>query len=208
MVIDESAVVVQKRGDVGKKVLGPVDTVRRLVAFKMIAEPHLERLHQYLYGEQYWRQLDLVPRTVDIAHALELGQLQVKKFDNGSLPFFAQMRGYSRIGQGPTYLLERTFELGREGVENLGTQGVGDFADVVDQLGRGAFCVFLQVDEARVNGTQLLIRCEGGFAGRLKLCMGLFTIAVRQRAAALGYERRQLLALAYLSLSTSASSST
>lgn len=85
---------------------------------------------------------------------------------------------------------------------------MGDFTDVVDQLGRGTLCVFLQVDEARVNGTQLLVRREGGFAGRLEFCLGLFTVAVRQRAAALGYERWQLLALAYLSLSTSANRST
>jgi hypothetical protein len=72
------------------------------------------------------------------------------------------------------YLLEDAVEVGREGVEDLGAQGVGDGVDVVEQLGSGALCVVLPVDEAGVQCAQLLVGREGGFIGRLELRLGLF----------------------------------
>lgn len=173
MVTDECAVVVQKRGNVREKVLWPINAVRGLVAVEVVAEAHLERLHEHLDGEEDGRELDLVARPAGIAHALQLGQLQIEQLHDGRLPFLLQRAGYGGLGGGPVYLLEDAVEVGGEGVEDLGAQGLGDGVDVVEQLGRGALGVVLQVDEAGVQCAQLLVGREGGFIGRLELRLGL-----------------------------------
>lgn len=174
MVTNECAVVVQKRGNVREKVLWPIDAIGGLVTVEVIAEAHLERLHEHLDGEEDGREFDLVARPAGIAHALQLGKLQVEQLHDGGLPFLLQLAGDSRLGRGPVYLLERAVEVGGEGVEDLGAQGVGDGVDVVQQLGSSALCVVLQVDEAGVQCAQLLVGREGGFVGRLELRLGLF----------------------------------
>ncbi len=157
-----------------KKVFWPINAVRGLVTVEVIAEAHLERLHEHPDGEEDRRELDLVARPAGIAHALQFGQLQVEQLHNGRLPFLVQVAGYVCFGRGPVYLLENAVEVGREGVEDLGAQGVGDGVDVVEQLGSGALCVVLPVDKAGVQCAQLLVGREGGFIGRLELRLGLF----------------------------------
>jgi hypothetical protein len=169
MVSCESAVVVQKRGNVGEKILRPVYPVGRPVALEVIAETHLQRLHEHFHGEQHGGQLDPVAGSAGIAHALQLGQLQVQQLHDGGLPFLPQGTGYVCFGRGPVYLLEGALEIGGEGVEDLRAQCLGDLVDVVEQLGSSALCVVLQVDQARVQCAQLLVGREGGFIGRLEL---------------------------------------
>jgi hypothetical protein len=174
MVTDECAVVVQKRGNVREKVLWPINAVRGLVAVKVIAEAHLERLHEHLHGEEDGRELDLVAWPAGIAHALQFGQLQIEQLHDGRVPFLLQLAGYGGLGRGPVYLLEGAVEVGGEGVKDLGAQGASDGVDVVEQLGSGALCVVVQVDEAGVECAQLLVGLEGGFIGRVELRLGLF----------------------------------
>jgi hypothetical protein len=67
------------------------------------------------------------------------------------------------------HFLEGALEIGCEGVFDLGAQGLGDVADVVEQLGGRALGVVLQLDQARVQCAQLLVGRECGFIGRLEL---------------------------------------
>lgn len=72
------------------------------------------------------------------------------------------------------YLLEHALQVGREGIEDLGAQAAGDVVDVVEQLRGGTFRIGLKVDQARVQGAQLLVRLEGCFIRCLELCLGVF----------------------------------
>jgi hypothetical protein len=47
--------------------------------------------------------------------------------------------------------LEDAFEVGREGIEDLGAQGLRDLVDVVEQLRRGALGSILQGGQAGVE---------------------------------------------------------
>ena len=171
---DESAVVVEQGGDVREEVLWAVDAVRGLVAVKVVAEAHLEGLHEDLEQEEDGREGELVAGSAGVAHALELGHLQVEQLDERRVPFLAQRGGHGGRGRGPVHLAEDGVEVGREGGEDLGAQGLGDAADVVEQLGRGALCVVLQPEQAGVQGAQLLVRVQGSVAGRVQLRLGIF----------------------------------
>jgi hypothetical protein len=54
-------------------------------------------------------------------------------------------------------LLEDPFEIGREGIVDVCAQAPGDVVDVVEQLWSGTLGLVLQVDEAGVEGAQLLV---------------------------------------------------
>lgn len=174
MIADESAIVVQKRGNVRKKVLGPINAVCGPVTFKVVAKAHLQRLHEHVEREKHWRKLDLVARPAGVVHALQLGHLQVEQVDDGRLPLLPQRGGDVCFGRGPVDLLEDALEMGGKGMVNVCAQALGDAADVVEQLGRGSLGVVLQVDEAGVQGAQLLVWLEGGLAGSMELRLGLF----------------------------------
>jgi hypothetical protein len=181
MVGDESTVVVQKRGNVGQEELGPVNAVRGPIAFEVIAKAHLQRLHEHVEGEKHGRKLDLVPWPAGVAHALQLGHLQIQQLYHSRLPFFAQRAGYVCFGRGPVDLLEDAVEVGREGIEDAGAQGVRDGVDVVEQLRRGALGLVLQLGQAGVEGAQLLVRLQGGFARCMELRLGLFAVRTSAR---------------------------
>jgi hypothetical protein len=131
MVADESAVVVQKRGNVGEEVLGPINAVRGLVAFKVVPEAHLEGLHEHVEREEDWRQLDLVAGPAGVGHALELRHLQVEQLDNSRLPLLPQHTRNGGLGGGPVDLLEEALEVGGKGIADRGTEGVRDLVDMV-----------------------------------------------------------------------------
>jgi hypothetical protein len=174
MVCDESTVVVQKRGNVGEEELRPVDAIRGPIAFEMIAEAHLQGLHEHIEGEKHWWKLDLVARAAGVAHALQLGHLQIQQLHYGRLPFLVQRAGYGCFGRGPMDLLEDAVKVGREGIEDAGAQAVRDGVDVVEQLGRGTFSIVLQAGQAGVQGAQLFVRLQRGLARRVELRLGVF----------------------------------
>lgn len=97
-------------------------------------------------------------------------------------------------------LLQHAVEVGREGIEDLSAQGLGNGVDVVEELRRGALGSVVQAGQAGVEGAQLLVRLEGGFAGRVELRVGVFA-ALGQPTAATGARGRW-----YLRTSTSLSS--
>jgi hypothetical protein len=71
-------------------------------------------------------------------------------------------------------LLEDGIEVGGEGVEDASTQGVGDVGDVVEQLRSGALGGVLELDQAGVQGAQLLVGGKGGVVGGAQLGVGVF----------------------------------
>lgn len=74
-------------------------------------------------------------------------------------------------------LLEDALEVGREGIKDLGAQGLRDLVDVVEQLRRGALGIVLQGGQAGVEGAQLLVRLQGGLARCMELRLGVFAAA-------------------------------
>lgn len=76
------------------------------------------------------------------------------------------------------HLAEDAVEVGGEGIEDLGAQGLGDVGDVVEQVLAGALGVVLKVDQTGVQRTQLFVGREGSFVGRLQLGVGLFAVVV------------------------------
>jgi hypothetical protein len=75
-------------------------------------------------------------------------------------------------------LLEDAVEIGREGIEDAGTQLVRDGVDVVEQLRRGALGIVLQVSQAGVEGAQLFVRLQRGLARCMELRLGVFAARI------------------------------
>jgi hypothetical protein len=99
-------------------------------------------------------------------------------------------------------LLENALEVGREGIEDLGAQRLGDLVDVVEQLRRRTLGIVLQVDQTGVEGAQLLVWLQGRLARCMELRLGVFAAAVS------GYIGANVRWLSYLRTSASASNST
>ena len=80
-------------------------------------------------------------------------------------------------------LFEDGVEVGRKGIEDVGAQGLGDLVNVMEQLGSSALGLVLQVDQASVEGAQLLVWLQRCFARGMELSVGVFAIPKRQLTA-------------------------
>ena len=201
-VLDHKAtVVVEQGGDVRKEVFGSIQSVRGLVAVEMVAEAHLEGLDQSLEGEEHLRELGM-----RVVCAVELGHLEVEQLQHGGLPLLLQGRAEGSVRIGPFDLFQQVMELGGEGLQDGGAQGVGDLVDVVQQLGGSTFGVVLQALQAGVEGAQLLVGREGSVARGSQLLAG-FVAGVLSAGCGVVAGHRALGA-GYLRASTSCSKST
>ena len=77
------------------------------------------------------------------------------------------------------HLLEEGVEVGGEGIEDPGAQGLGDLADVVEQLRGGALGVVVEVEQAGVQRAQLLV---GARAASLDVCSWAWACLLRGSA--------------------------
>jgi hypothetical protein len=170
---DKTAVVGQKRGNVGEEVFWAVDAIRRLVALEVISKPHLERLDQNFQGQQHRRELDLGARPGGVVGAVELRQLQVQELPDGRLPLLLEVAWDGGFGGGPANLGEQLVQIRGEGIKDLSAKVLGDGVHVVEQLGCRTLGVVVESQQPGVEGPELLVRRKGSLVGGSQAGLGV-----------------------------------
>lgn len=93
---------------------------------------------------------------------------------DGRFPLGGQGARDGSRRRGPFHFLEHTLQWLGEGVEDAGSEGLGDLVDVVEELGCSALGILLQTVQLRVQRAELPVGLQGGIivgGAELRLCL-------------------------------------